>query len=282
MRDSEAQRRREEEGRARERRGRDPRRPHPPPPQNLQGRDLGRAVPRPQGPTHGERVNLGRASTERGAPTTGETAHIVCYHCGKTGHIQAKCKDEPYCVKCNKVGHLSTMCASLSKAMEPFWAGYGVEGRGFTCCDVPDEELLPPAPNAALVILEGGDLSAEQMEEELKDLVDEEWEWRVIRLKLLPPLISLFGLLPRSTVVPPAPLAASTPLAPGAPPPPLRPNPPPPPHLRPKPPSCLPLPRFNRLAPPPPSPALMPLAKKLPPGKVEIFPSKTSPSCRLC
>jgi hypothetical protein len=100
----------------------------------------------------------------------------------KTGHIQAECKDEPYCVKCNKVGHLLAMCASLSKATEPFWAGYGVEGRGFTCYDVPEEELLPPAPNAALVILEGGDLSAEHMEEELKDLVDEEWEWHVQKI----------------------------------------------------------------------------------------------------
>jgi hypothetical protein len=53
---------------------------------------------------------------------------------------------------------------------------------GFTCCDVPEEELLPPAPNAALVILENGSLSTEQMEEELKDLVDEDWDWHVQKL----------------------------------------------------------------------------------------------------
>ncbi|KAK1687066.1 hypothetical protein QYE76_047914 [Lolium multiflorum] len=52
------------------------------------------------------------------------------------------------------------MCASLSKVSEPFWAGFGVDGRVFTCCEVPEEELLPPAPNAAMVILEEGDLSA--------------------------------------------------------------------------------------------------------------------------
>jgi hypothetical protein len=53
---------------------------------------------------------------------------------------------------------------------------------GFTCCDVPEEELLPPTPNAALVILENGSLSVEQMEEELKDLVDEDWDWHVQKL----------------------------------------------------------------------------------------------------
>ncbi|KAK1608742.1 hypothetical protein QYE76_032415 [Lolium multiflorum] len=30
-------------------------------------------------------------------------------------------------------------CASLSKATDPYWASYGVEGRGFTCCDVPED-----------------------------------------------------------------------------------------------------------------------------------------------
>jgi hypothetical protein len=74
------------------------------------------------------------------------------------------------------------MCASLAKASEPFWAGFGVDGRGFTCCEVPEEELLSPAPNAAMVILEEGDLSAEQLEDELKDLVEEDWEWRVRKI----------------------------------------------------------------------------------------------------
>jgi folate-dependent tRNA-U54 methylase TrmFO/GidA len=44
---------------------------------------------------------------------------------------------------------------------------------------VRKEELFPAAPNEALVILQNGVLTAEQMEEELKDLVDEDWEWRV-------------------------------------------------------------------------------------------------------
>jgi hypothetical protein len=70
----------------------------------------------------------------------------------------------------------------MSKATEPYWAGYSVEGRGFTCCDVTEEELLPPVPNTALVIVEGGELSAEQMEEELKDLLDEDWEWHVQKI----------------------------------------------------------------------------------------------------
>ncbi|KAK1699491.1 hypothetical protein QYE76_016188 [Lolium multiflorum] len=109
----------------------------------------------------------------------GEAKHITCYNCGKQGHVQAECKDEPFCIKCNKSGHLSAMCAVLSRAAEPFWAGFGNPGSGFVCLEVPEEELLPPAPNAARVTLSQGILSAEQLEDELKDLVDEEWCWNV-------------------------------------------------------------------------------------------------------
>jgi hypothetical protein len=96
--------------------------------------------------------------------------------------MQVECKDEPFCVKCNKSGHLSAMCAAMSRATEPFWAGFGRSGLGFVCLEVPEEELLPPAPNAVRVSLSQGILSAEQLEDELKDLVDEEWRWNVQEL----------------------------------------------------------------------------------------------------
>jgi hypothetical protein len=70
----------------------------------------------------------------------------------------------------------------MSRAAEPFWAGYGKDGIGFVCCEVPEEELLPPAPNAARVSMTKGSLTAEQLEEELKDLVDEDWRWNVQKL----------------------------------------------------------------------------------------------------
>jgi hypothetical protein len=49
--------------------------------------------------------------------------------------------EELFCVNCKKVGHLSTMCAALSKALAPFWAGFGGGQQGFYCIEVPEEEL---------------------------------------------------------------------------------------------------------------------------------------------
>jgi hypothetical protein len=71
------------------------------------------------------------------------------------------------------------MCAALSRAAEPFRAGFGVDGRGFICLEVPEEELLPPVPNAALVSISKGDLTVERLDEELKDLVEDDWEWKI-------------------------------------------------------------------------------------------------------
>jgi hypothetical protein len=71
------------------------------------------------------------------------------------------------------------MCAAVSKALAPFWAGFGGGRPGFCCLEVPEEELQKPVSNSATVILGGGQLSAEQVEDEFKDLVDENWDWQV-------------------------------------------------------------------------------------------------------
>jgi hypothetical protein len=71
------------------------------------------------------------------------------------------------------------MCASVSAWQAPFWAGIGGGRPGFCCFEVPDEELQKPASNSATVILRGEQLSAEQVEDEFKDLVDENWDWQV-------------------------------------------------------------------------------------------------------
>jgi hypothetical protein len=74
------------------------------------------------------------------------------------------------------------MCSIFSKMQEPFWVGFGGDGKGFYCCEVGEEELQKPASIAAVVCIESGSLSAEQLEAEFKDLVDDEWDWQVQKL----------------------------------------------------------------------------------------------------
>jgi hypothetical protein len=76
------------------------------------------------------------------------------------------------------------MCAIFSKLQDPFWAGFVGDGRGFFCLEVPAEELQQSASNAVLVCLNSGNLSAEQVEAEFKDFVEDDWEWQVRKLQI--------------------------------------------------------------------------------------------------
>jgi hypothetical protein len=93
--------------------------------------------------------------------------------------MQVDCTANPYCVNCKKEGHLSAMCSIFSKLQEPFWAGFGGDGKGFYCLEVAEDELQKPKANSALVCIEAGELTAEQVDAEFKDLVEEDWDWQV-------------------------------------------------------------------------------------------------------
>ncbi|KAK1670007.1 hypothetical protein QYE76_058166 [Lolium multiflorum] len=158
----------------------------PPPPPGPRGRDPARVQNKrslrqhrqPQG--SGPPVpRLDASASGVAGPANPDAAHITCYNCGNQGHIQADCTEEPFCVNCKKSGHLSAMCAAFSRALAPFWAGFGGGRQGFMCCEVPQEELHQPTANSATVIIEQGSLTAEEVEEEFKDLVDETWDWQV-------------------------------------------------------------------------------------------------------
>ncbi|KAK1625985.1 hypothetical protein QYE76_000300 [Lolium multiflorum] len=163
--------------------------PPPPPPSGPRGRDQGRGgqkrhpkaprIPQGQGPNL---VAPGLAAGGSSNTPSQDATHITCYNCGNQGHVQAECTAEAFCVKCKKHGHPTAMCASFSKSLDPFWAGFGGQRKGFVCCEVPDDEMYQPATNSALIILEKEGLNEEQLEDELKDLVDDSWAWQVCRL----------------------------------------------------------------------------------------------------
>ncbi|KAK1686188.1 hypothetical protein QYE76_047036 [Lolium multiflorum] len=162
----------------------------PPPPPNSRGCEPSRgAVQRKARPPRAPRgaeapagMSARKPEGSMAVPSGQETALIICYKCGQPGHFQADCTWNPFCVNCNKEGHLSTMCAIFAKLQDPFWAGFVGDGRGFFCLEVPAEELQQSACNAVLVCLNSGILSAEQVEAEFTDFVEDDWEWQVSKL----------------------------------------------------------------------------------------------------
>ncbi|KAK1599880.1 hypothetical protein QYE76_018482 [Lolium multiflorum] len=158
----------------------------PPPPLHQRGRESGKgAGPRrnrpPRNPQGADQLGpqTGLSESVAGESSGGDVTRIICYKCGQSGHMQVDCTANPFCVNCKKEGHLSAMCSIFSKLQEPFWAGFGGDGKGFFCLEVAEEELHKPKANSALVCIEAGDLTAEQVDAEFKDLVEEDWDWQV-------------------------------------------------------------------------------------------------------
>jgi hypothetical protein len=85
--------------------------------------------------------------------------------------MQVDCTANPFCVNCKKEGHLSAMCSIFSKLQEPFWAGFGGDGKGFFCLEVAEEELQKPKANSALVCIEAGELTQNKSKQNLRILL---------------------------------------------------------------------------------------------------------------
>ena len=77
---------------------------------------------------------------------------------------------------------MTVMCTNEKKLLTPSWAGFGVEGRGFFHFSIPSDQMQKPTSNLALVYVEKGNFSPEELQEEFKELVDENWEWQVRKL----------------------------------------------------------------------------------------------------
>ena len=104
---------------------------------------------------------------------------VVPPHAGKQGHMQAGCTEEPFCAKCECKGHFTALCTADGKPKNVAWVGFGVEGRGFFHVSIPEDKLAKPPSNSASVVIDKGNFTAEEVEEEFKELMDENWQWQV-------------------------------------------------------------------------------------------------------
>ena len=85
-------------------------------------------------------------------------------------------------MKCKVKGHMTAMCTAEKKKLRPIWVGYGVEGRGFFHVSIPEDLMKKPMANTAKICVEKGNFSTEELMEELRELVDDNWDWQVRKL----------------------------------------------------------------------------------------------------
>jgi len=115
----------------------------------------------------------------------GDTARLGgrCSKSSKKGHHAAVCTAEVYCVICDSHDHMNHKC-HLLKAPRPVAhaVGYAVVGLGFYHIPHPPLPRLKKDSKMARVSVVGGNLSSEQLIEQLKRVVPVKWNWKLKEL----------------------------------------------------------------------------------------------------
>jgi hypothetical protein len=77
------------------------------------------------------------------------------------------------------------MCPKASKQPALQWYGYAVDGVGFHCLEVDEASLAPgsaASENEATVIAAENRLTCELLSQDLKALIEDNWDWKVRRI----------------------------------------------------------------------------------------------------
>jgi hypothetical protein len=109
------------------------------------------------------------------------TAGIKCSRCTKKGHVAASCMAEIYCVICDKHNyHVNHKCPVLKMPRPVAHAvGYAVHALGFYHIPRPPLPKARKEARTAIVSVEGGQLSMEEVKKELERLFPGKWSWEL-------------------------------------------------------------------------------------------------------
>lgn len=116
-------------------------------------------------------------------PSEGSKANtdVKCFRCLGMGHFQANCTKEPICYKCKEKGHLAIDCKSKSKKLRMF--GFRIPRQGFYAVNFPESRVKTHQSTGLLTILQG-EATEEKVDKELRNLVRENWDFKVKQIHL--------------------------------------------------------------------------------------------------
>lgn len=87
--------------------------------------------------------------------------------------------NDPVCYKCKETGHLAVDCKKFSKQLKMY--GFGIPGQGFYALNFPEEKLKASKATRVINIVQG-DASEDKLNRELRNLVREDWDFKVRQL----------------------------------------------------------------------------------------------------
>jgi hypothetical protein len=118
---------------------------------------------------------------EEGEARGSDAAGVKCSRCTKRGHSAAACKTEIYCVICDKHNdHVNHKCPILKMPRPVAHAvGYAVHGLGFYHIPRPPLPRVRKDSRTALISVEGGCVTVEEIRRQLERLFPGKWTWEL-------------------------------------------------------------------------------------------------------
>lgn len=105
---------------------------------------------------------------------------IFCFRCREEGHHQLDCTNAPICYKCKQSGHMAVECGITHKNKISMY-GFGIPGQGFYSIEVPEAKSQNDKVHGLVTLIEG-EASEIEVTKELKNLIDDDWGFKVRKL----------------------------------------------------------------------------------------------------
>lgn len=102
---------------------------------------------------------------------------IRCYRCLDIGHHQSDCTKDPVCYKCKEKGYKAVDC--IQHKIQLF--GFGIPWQGFYSLDIPEPQVKINQAIGVVVVQEG-DADEERLNEELRLVVNEKWNFQARKI----------------------------------------------------------------------------------------------------
>jgi hypothetical protein len=111
--------------------------------------------------------------------------NTICMCCGEPGHHQAACGRTPMCFICKATSHLVDECPIRKRPHQlAKYVGSAAPGLGFYHIEMPETVINPVGStrNCGIVIIEGGEVTREELYSEFAQIYKTNWSWQIREL----------------------------------------------------------------------------------------------------